>query len=46
MQCGYGDVQISRFIVGICGLLDYIGFYWELYRTMLRIACTEQEKTS
>ena len=27
-------------------LLDYIGFYWELYRTMLRIACTEQEKTS
>ena len=22
-------------------LLDYIGFYWELYRAMLRIACTE-----
>ena len=22
-------------------LLDYIGFYWELYRAMLRIACTD-----
>ena len=22
-------------------LLDYIGFYWALYRAMLRIACTE-----